>query len=120
MTHMKRDMTDVWSEFAVDVEACLDHLLESVENDFGEILALSIPETRVESGSKPSRSAVRDINDVLYHRKDLALHDIEDAINEFRDDLFRLRTNALAPIRTAFIGCYMEEAYHAANMEYGE
>lgn len=114
-------MKNAWSQFAVDGESHLQLVLEAVEYAFESVLRLSVPGIRVGSGvENTSPSVLRPLNEMLSYRKDLALHAIEDAIDEFRQKLFFVKMNALAPVRTAFIGRLMEDTYHAANLEYGK
>ncbi|KAF3031928.1 hypothetical protein E8E12_002110 [Didymella heteroderae] len=56
---------------------------------------------------------------ILRHRRNLTIAGTENAAGGFRVGLSNLQVNALAPLRTAFIGILMEDTYHAANMEYG-
>ncbi|KAJ4353988.1 uncharacterized protein N0V89_005720 [Didymosphaeria variabile] len=66
-----------------------------------------------------NRSALHALTATLRHRQDLLLYDIENAVNDFQHELSTLRTNAFAPLRTAFIGQLMDNTYRAANMEHG-
>ena len=65
------------------------------------------------------RPALHSLAATLRHRGDLLLYDIDDLIEDFVTELSSLRTDALAPFRTAFVGHIVEDAYRSANGEYG-
>ncbi|KAH6642927.1 hypothetical protein C7974DRAFT_301862 [Boeremia exigua] len=114
MAQMKSDMIDIWSDFAADNDDHLQDSLDKLGEDFEDVVSVD----RSELGIK-SRSVARVLHGILDHRKDLVLYGIEDAIEEYRRGLRYLETDALAPVRTSFMGKLMEDTYHAANMEYG-
>ncbi|KAI0616311.1 hypothetical protein TUN199_11698, partial [Pyrenophora tritici-repentis] len=144
--HMKTDMVNVWTNLALDLEVRVQDLLGAIADAFENVLGIvssqDEADSNVTSEMSTSKSSWLDsyrlqitdhslgratVHEPLYlqtlfetlnHRKDLALYGTEDAIEEFHDKLLELKTDALAPVQTAFIGRYMQDTYHAANMEY--
>lgn len=114
-------MNEVWTDLAEDLESSFQLVLNAVAFGFESVLCIAMPEGTTGSDvARVPRSVVRTLVDVLHHRKDLVVYGTEEAFEEFCSNLLTLRTNALAHVRTAFLGRYMEDAYHAANMEYGK
>ena len=119
--HMRRDMMKIWVNFVVHLDTRFEHILQAISDAFEDALRLGrsgdITGTDI---ADQSRSAVRTLLDILCHRQCLVLYGAEDAIDESRNELSYLESDALAPLRTAFVGRYMEDTYHAANMDYGK
>jgi hypothetical protein len=121
MQHMKNDMTNVWTNVTVGLETHLERLVEAIDDAFENVLPIVMSQDAAKSDvANIPRSVAQTFVDILHHRKDLALHGTEDAMEEFRHELLTLGTDALAPVLTSFIGRYMQDTYHAANMEYGK
>ncbi|KAI1130430.1 hypothetical protein F5Y10DRAFT_289396 [Nemania abortiva] len=59
------------------------------------------------------------LTDVLLSREHLLVAEIEDAWNDFDNNLRLLRRDATKPMRTSLIGQGMEDAYRAASHESG-
>jgi hypothetical protein len=117
---MKREMANIWTDLTGSLEIHSQRILKAIVVGFESALRIGMPEGATESGAaRLPRSVVRTLFSILHHRKESAIYSTEDAIEEFRSHLFTLETNALAHVRTAFLGQYMEDAYHAANKEYG-
>ncbi|EDU46388.1 conserved hypothetical protein [Pyrenophora tritici-repentis Pt-1C-BFP] len=118
--HMKTDMVNVWTNLALDLEVRVQDLLGAIADAFENVLGIVSSQDEADSNvANIPRPVVQTLFETLNHRKDLALYGTEDAIEEFHDKLLELKTDALAPVQTAFIGRYMQDTYHAANMEYG-
>ena len=114
-------MTDLWTGFSANVERHVQHILQTITDAFDHFLRTIVPDNAIEAdAAKTSQPAVRMLADILCHRRDLAIRGTEDAIEDFRCKIFVLETDALAPVRTAFIGRCMEETYQKANLEYGK
>jgi hypothetical protein len=120
MDRMKNDMSAVWTEFANDVETQLEGTNQSVDQAFTKALETALLAQKNSRAAESTRNAMRTIARILRHRKDLAVHGIEQAIENFTYELSTLHTDIFSFIRTAFIGNVMERAYHAANMEHGK
>jgi hypothetical protein len=118
---MKNDMANVWANLALDLEVRVQDLLSAIADAFENVLGIVSSQDEADSNvTNIPRPVVQTLFETLNHRKALALYGTEDAIEEFRDKLLALETDALAPVLTAFIGRYMQDTYHAANMEYGK
>jgi hypothetical protein len=63
--------------------------------------------------------AMRTLASNLLHREHLMRYGIDQATETFESNLSSLRGDVLSSVRTAFIGKLTEEAYHAANIDYG-
>jgi len=121
MGRMKRDMSDIWSVFVVDLEAHLEHVNDEVDEAFDTVLEIALSTGSNESGvANNTGSSMRTLAEALHHRQDITLHGIDRASESFQSELGSLNTNAFSSIRTAFTGKLMETIYHAANMEYGK
>lgn len=114
-------MANVWTKLAADLEVRVQDLVGAIRDAFEDFLGIVSSQDEADSNvANIPRPVVQTLFETLNRRKDLALKGTGDAIEEFRDKLLALNTDALAPVRTAFIGRYMEDIYHAANMEYGK
>lgn len=120
MERMKNDMFAIWTDFADDLETKLEMTNRSVDRAFSKAVETALSTYANNLAAESTRNAMRTITGILRHRKDLAVHGIEQAIDNFFSDLSTLHTNMFSFIRTAFIGRLMENTYHAASMEYGK
>ena len=121
MAHTERDMSDVWTDLQAYFETCVQTAAEAIR----EVYDAAIDELRTkgrtgastENGIYPTNTS---LVHSLRHRRNLTTADTEDAIDLFRVEFSNLQVDALAPLRTAFIGNLMEDAYHTANLDFGE
>lgn len=117
---MKGDMSAVWDSLMVEFEVQLEQINGAIDQAFGNALQVASSIGAVQPGSvNTSQSAMRTLCRILCNRRDLTLYGFEEASEGFHSDLSSLQTNISSSIRTAFVGKLMENAYHAANMEYG-
>ncbi|CAO2651427.1 Nn.00g039970.m01.CDS01 [Neocucurbitaria sp. VM-36] len=120
LTSMKDDMSNVWDSFVLDLDIHLQEIKDAIAEIFGKALAVALStEANDPSAASNPRSAMRTLATNLRHREDLTLHSFETAQETFSSQLFYFHTDVFSSIRSAFIGQLMENAYHAANMEYG-
>ncbi|KAH5431380.1 hypothetical protein HBI38_166430 [Parastagonospora nodorum] len=120
ITHMKGDMKHVWTSFVTKLQARLEKIPAAVADDFATILdATNFESHSATATTRSSSSAVRTLDGILRHRKNLAIRAVYDATDVFMAKVSTLETDMLTGVRTAFIGECMEDAYHAANLEYG-
>ncbi|CAI6334688.1 unnamed protein product [Periconia digitata] len=119
MTAMVDDMTPEWDKFSKLINETLDEIKGFVKESF--TTAISEAPTRAQMfNSRGMQSTSSPLVHTLRHRQRLAMRGIENIIDDFMDErLGRLRTDALSPVHTAFIGELMNGSYHAANMESG-
>ncbi|KAF2108978.1 hypothetical protein BDV96DRAFT_652220 [Lophiotrema nucula] len=110
---MNDDLSDIWTTFNEDIESHVDSLPQSVTDAFAAIFNA----TRVQDNG--IRNELSELTANLRRRRELILHGIENANEDFQEQLSRLQTDALAPVRTAIIGQLMQGSYESANMEYG-
>lgn len=121
MAHMKKDMTDVWNSFILDLEAYLEQIHNAGVDAFAKVLPVTASkgEDDLKLATNP-HSALQTLVDLLHHHKELALYGVDKAIEDFKSEVSWLQTEAFSPVRMAFIGMYMEDTYHAANLDSGE
>lgn len=113
-------MKDVWTGFVTELQARLEEIPAAVEDDFDKILdATNFESPSAATTMRSSPSAVRALDGILQHRKNLAIRAVDDATEVFMAKITTLETDMLTGVRTAFIGECMEDAYHSANLEYG-
>ncbi|KAF2240355.1 hypothetical protein BU26DRAFT_442855 [Trematosphaeria pertusa] len=125
MREMADDMSIIWSALVTDINNRLDLLKDWIALKLQAVTTLVVSADcdltdEITAGARnKTYSALHTLTATLRHRQDLMLYGIEDAIEDFRTQLSNLRTDALAPIRSAFIGKLMDDTYQAAQMEHG-
>jgi hypothetical protein len=120
ITDMKNGMDAVWTGFVTELQARLEEIPAAVADDFATILDATNFESPSETTTtRSSSSAVKTLDGILRHRRNLAIRAVDDATEDFMAKMSTLETDMLTGVRTAFIGECMEDAYRAANLEYG-
>jgi hypothetical protein len=121
MAHIEKDMSEVWTDLQVYFESRVQTAAEAITEVYDTAIDKSrhSPQNRADTeiNTEPTSTS---LIQMLRHRRNLTTADTEDAIELFRVEFSNLQVDALAPLRTAFIGNLMEDAYHAANLEFGE
>lgn len=120
MAHVERDMYGAWTDLEDYFEHCAKAAAEAITDVYDTALDTLTSGAHTRSGNETNTApSFTTLIRLLRHRRNLTIADTDDAIHLFRDDLSNLQTNALSPLRTAFIGELMEAAYRAANLESG-
>lgn len=121
MAHIGRDMSEVWT----DLQECFETCVHTAAKEIRKVYDAAIEKSK--TGAQTQASTENDTYATcaslvlsLGHRRNLTTAGTEDAIDLFRVEFSNLQVDALAPLRTAFIGSLMEDAYHAANLEFGK
>lgn len=121
MAHIEKDMSEAWTDLQVYFESRVQTAAEAIMEVYDTAIDKSrhSPQNRADTeiNTEPTSTS---LIQMLRHRRNLTTADTEDAIELFRVECSNLQVDALAPLRTAFIGNLMEDAYHAANLEFGE
>ena len=83
---MKKDMANVWTNLASDLELRVRDLLSAIADAFDHVLGIVSSQDEADSNvTNVPRPVVQTLFETLNHRKDIALYGTEDAIEEFRD-----------------------------------
>jgi hypothetical protein len=121
MGQMKNDMSNVWGDFTKNVNEALKEVISSIRNILDGVIDLTAPPNEdPEPDEGNHKSAIKDLHDTLQNRREIIIYGIEEEMVKFRPKLAKLKTDSLGPMRTAFIGQFMENAYVEANKQGGE
>lgn len=117
----RRDMSNVWTDWQDDFENCVETTAEAIT----EIYDMAINKVRhwAQNGADTENgtdSTSTGLIQILRHRRNLTTANMREEIEHFRADLLNLQADALPPLRTAFIGVLTEDAYHEANLQFGQ
>jgi hypothetical protein len=118
---MRDDLFEVWESFEVDLNAEIKSIGTATSQTFDEIGKIaSYTQQNESSAAKHTKRAMWTFASNLHHRKQITQEAIVRASETFNKNLSSLRTDALSPIKTAFIGRLMDDTYRAANMKSGK
>ncbi|KAH7406760.1 hypothetical protein DE146DRAFT_404176 [Phaeosphaeria sp. MPI-PUGE-AT-0046c] len=116
---MTADLRTFWNSFTADVETEIERVGAVVTQTFTEIIQIAVSVAAGISRANDTGSGMRTFAANLQHRERLVSYGIEQVAEDSASKLLALRADAVAHVRTSFIGRLMEATYHAANIDFG-